>query len=68
MKKTLPIPSAVEFDILFCGTCPNAHLVFIGIDGVALAQATMSAKQARMIIDGIRKRDPNFKEVVVDDQ
>jgi hypothetical protein len=56
------IPLAHSFDVLFCGACPNAHLLFFDADGAPLLQAIISAAQARRIIERIRARDPNFTD------
>jgi hypothetical protein len=56
------IPLAHSFDVLFCGGCPNAHLVFFDKRDRPLLQAIITVAQARCIIERIRARDPNFKD------
>ena len=58
------IPQANSFDIRFCGACPNAHLIFYDCDGKSIAHATLSAAQARRVLDAIEAIDPNFREEI----
>ena len=54
-------PIAHHFRWSFCGECPNAHILFLDEHDRPIAQATMSLRQAIMIADSIRARDPNFR-------
>jgi len=53
---------AHRFQVHFCGHCPNAHLVFFDAKNTIICEATMTAQQARMIEEDIRKNGPNFRE------
>jgi hypothetical protein len=54
---------ASKFILLFCGECPNAHLVFFDQNEEPIVQATMTYRQAKEIADKIKSKDPNFKEL-----
>lgn len=55
-------PRARGFDTIFCGHCPNAHLVYFDHQGSYICHATISLSQCRTIEAAILARDPNFKE------
>lgn len=60
----IEVPKAHGFDVVFCGHCPNAHIIFNDGSRIICA-AVLSASQAEGIAKSIRERDPNFRQETV---
>lgn len=54
----MTITRADHFEIHFCGSCPNAHLIFYDSDNRPFAEATITADQADLIAKHIHSRSP----------
>lgn len=46
-------PIADSFRVAFCGSCPNAHILYLDKDKNPIAQATMSLDQALELVTRI---------------
>lgn len=61
-----PVPEGVYFRVMFCGSCPNAHIIIYDENKIPFCQFALSASDCDRVAREIRARDPNFRELKAD--
>jgi hypothetical protein len=57
------IPQADSWQLYICGHCPHGHLVLFDAQSQPIAQAVMSAGDAREVAKLIDSQNPNFANI-----